>query len=303
MKTKKGFAFLLAAALLLTACGKTDNASQADAPPPAETQDSAQTGETPPSPAENAESALTPTESADSSSVSENDNYVIETHGSREYDGAAASDDFADALFIGDSRTVGLMLNGDKPKADYFATAGLNVMTAQTTPVVPKKDFAEFLTEQAYTDYGWGDDTWGGDTWTDYGWDDGGWTGGDSTQWDWGYTDPAAEPDSSEDTSSAEEDLMTIPEALKFKQYKRIFLNFGVNELVRREVQAADIAGSLGSAGRADIRGVHAAGVLPCILHRHLLHHRQRGQLQRELRPPRRRGDQLHLHGREPVLP
>lgn len=36
---------------------------------------------------------------------------------------------FADALFIGDSRTVGLQLYGTLDNADYFATPGLNLFT------------------------------------------------------------------------------------------------------------------------------------------------------------------------------
>lgn len=41
-------------------------------------------------------------------------------------------DDFADAVFIGDSRTVGLGMNTDKPKATFYASIGLNVSTVET---------------------------------------------------------------------------------------------------------------------------------------------------------------------------
>ncbi|SDA16263.1 GDSL-like Lipase/Acylhydrolase family protein [Ruminococcus sp. YE71] len=222
---KRKMVCVLAAVLLLAGCGKTEKeAASASAEDTAQASADAADGDV-----VSQESAAEPApENADSSSVTDStSDYKIKSHGSREYNGAAANDDFADALFIGDSRTVGLMLNGDKPKADYFATAGLNVMTAQSTPVVPKRDFEGLIVQQAYTDYGWGDNAWDDTTWDDTTWDDGGWTGGDSTEWDWGYS----EPDSSEETSSVDEDLMTIPEALALKQYKRIFINFGVNEL------------------------------------------------------------------------
>ena len=39
-------------------------------------------------------------------------------------------DELADALFIGDSRTVGLFNNCDKPKATFYCSIGLNIQTA-----------------------------------------------------------------------------------------------------------------------------------------------------------------------------
>lgn len=52
------------------------------------------------------------------------------------YEGAAMKDDFSDACFIGDSRTVGLELNSDKAKADFYASQGLNISSALTDQVV-----------------------------------------------------------------------------------------------------------------------------------------------------------------------
>ncbi len=52
------------------------------------------------------------------------------------YDGAADNDDFSDACFIGDSRTVGLEMNADKPEADFYASTGLNISSAATEQVV-----------------------------------------------------------------------------------------------------------------------------------------------------------------------
>jgi lysophospholipase L1-like esterase len=52
------------------------------------------------------------------------------------YEGAALTDDFSDACFIGDSRTVGLEMNSDKPKADFYASQGLNIGTALTEQVI-----------------------------------------------------------------------------------------------------------------------------------------------------------------------
>lgn len=40
------------------------------------------------------------------------------------------SDDLSDALFIGDSRTVGLFNNCDRPKATFYCGIGLNIQTA-----------------------------------------------------------------------------------------------------------------------------------------------------------------------------
>ncbi|WP_124099361.1 GDSL-type esterase/lipase family protein [Ruminococcus sp. Marseille-P6503] len=46
------------------------------------------------------------------------------------------SDDFADAVFIGDSRTVGLGMNTDRPKATFYASTGLNVDTIETSETI-----------------------------------------------------------------------------------------------------------------------------------------------------------------------
>ncbi len=42
------------------------------------------------------------------------------------------TDDFADTAFIGDSRTVGLQMNTNIPKASFYASIGLNVDSATT---------------------------------------------------------------------------------------------------------------------------------------------------------------------------
>ncbi|MBP3271648.1 MAG: hypothetical protein J6M17_05395 [Ruminococcus sp.] len=52
------------------------------------------------------------------------------------YDNAAMKDDFSDACFIGDSRTVGLEMNSDKAKADFFASQGLNISSALDEPAI-----------------------------------------------------------------------------------------------------------------------------------------------------------------------
>ena len=52
------------------------------------------------------------------------------------YDGAAMKDDFSDACVIGDSRTLGLGLNCDKAKADFYASQGLNISSALTDQVI-----------------------------------------------------------------------------------------------------------------------------------------------------------------------
>ena len=49
-------------------------------------------------------------------------------------------EDFSDAVFIGDSRTVGLQQNGGLANAKFFCGTGLNVETAMTKPVVTLAD-------------------------------------------------------------------------------------------------------------------------------------------------------------------
>lgn len=44
-------------------------------------------------------------------------------------------DEFADAAFVGNSLTVGLMMNTDIPKATFLASTGLNVTSAMTDKV------------------------------------------------------------------------------------------------------------------------------------------------------------------------
>lgn len=64
------------------------------------------------------------------------DNNTSSIEDANPYDGAAMKDDFSDACFIGDSRTVGLELNSDKAKADFYASQGLNISTALTDTFV-----------------------------------------------------------------------------------------------------------------------------------------------------------------------
>ena len=45
-------------------------------------------------------------------------------------------DEFEDAAFIGDSRTVGLQMNTNIPKASFYASIGLNISTALSEPQV-----------------------------------------------------------------------------------------------------------------------------------------------------------------------
>ncbi|MCD8095269.1 MAG: GDSL-type esterase/lipase family protein [Ruminococcus sp.] len=56
------------------------------------------------------------------------------------YAGAADDDDFSDACFIGDSRTVGLGMNCDKPDADFYASQGLSINKALTDEIVTLDD-------------------------------------------------------------------------------------------------------------------------------------------------------------------
>ena len=81
-------------------------------------------------------SAADPSSSADSSSTADSSSASdSSSQGEAPYDGAALKDDFSDACFIGDSRTVGLEYNSDKAKASFFASTGLNVSTAFTDTV------------------------------------------------------------------------------------------------------------------------------------------------------------------------
>ncbi len=53
---------------------------------------------------------------------------------------AAVSDDFSDAAFIGDSRTVGLEMTTNIPKASFYAATGLNVNTATSKATITLGD-------------------------------------------------------------------------------------------------------------------------------------------------------------------
>ena len=44
------------------------------------------------------------------------------------------ADDLSDAVFIGDSRTVGLQNNCDKPKATFLCSVGMHIDTVMTAP-------------------------------------------------------------------------------------------------------------------------------------------------------------------------
>lgn len=77
------------------------------------------------------------------------------------------ADDLSDALFIGDSRTVGLQNSCEKPKATFYCAVGLNISSVMTDKVVTLENGTS----------------------------------------------------------------VTVVEALKQKPFKRIYINFGTNEL------------------------------------------------------------------------
>ena len=104
------------------AAAAADTSSKPDAP--ASTADS--------SAAESSAADSTLSSAADSSSSGDSSSLA---DGEAPYDGAAMKDDFSDACFIGDSRTVGLEYNSDKAKATFLASTGLNVSTAFTDTV------------------------------------------------------------------------------------------------------------------------------------------------------------------------
>lgn len=70
------------------------------------------------------------TESSDSSQIQSSD------ESTEEFSQTEINDDFADAVFIGDSRTVGLGMNTDRPKATFYASTGLNVGTVATSETI-----------------------------------------------------------------------------------------------------------------------------------------------------------------------
>ena len=77
-------------------------------------------------------------DSANKSDNSEDENSGSESDSFSDSDSSkeAEDDDFADAAFIGDSRTVGLQMNTDKPKASFYASIGLNISTALTDSAI-----------------------------------------------------------------------------------------------------------------------------------------------------------------------
>lgn len=64
-----------------------------------------------------------------SSSVAENESSESNADSSVTHDDA---DDLSDAVFIGDSRTVGLQNNCDKPKATFLCSVGMHIDTVMT---------------------------------------------------------------------------------------------------------------------------------------------------------------------------
>lgn len=85
----------------------------------------------PDKPKKDESSSASDTSSADDSSTADD---------TLPYEGAAMKDDFSDACFIGDSRTVGLEMNSDKAKADFFASQGLSIDKVDTELVVELDD-------------------------------------------------------------------------------------------------------------------------------------------------------------------
>ncbi len=79
--------------------------------------------------------AVTPVDSSLTDTADESGDLTPNADGDTVYEGAALKDDFSDACFIGDSRTVGLELNSDKAKGSFFASTGLNVSSALTDTV------------------------------------------------------------------------------------------------------------------------------------------------------------------------
>lgn len=65
---------------------------------------------------------------------SQSDSSAAEINGAEDYSRPAdTEDDLSDAVFIGDSRTVGMMNSTDKPKATFLCAVGLNIDTALTS--------------------------------------------------------------------------------------------------------------------------------------------------------------------------
>lgn len=79
-----------------------------------------------------ADSSETDKKNKDESSQS--DSSAAEINSKGEYSRPAdTEDDLSDAVFIGDSRTVGMMNSTDKPKATFLCAVGLNIDTALTS--------------------------------------------------------------------------------------------------------------------------------------------------------------------------
>ena len=70
----------------------------------------------------------------DSSKIKDNNSSKID-ESSVDESSQDDEDEFADAAFVGNSLTVGLMMNTDIPKATFLASTGLNVTSAMTDKV------------------------------------------------------------------------------------------------------------------------------------------------------------------------
>ena len=79
-----------------------------------------------------ADSSIKPSDSSlPSESSSQGDSVPDVPEGAHPYSVAKdINDELDDALFIGDSRTVGLFNNCDRPKATFYCSIGLNIQTA-----------------------------------------------------------------------------------------------------------------------------------------------------------------------------
>jgi lysophospholipase L1-like esterase len=75
-------------------------------------------------------------ESSSETSSAEDSSSMNDSSSQSAFEDAAINDTFSDACFIGDSRTVGLEMNSDKPDADFYASQGLNISSALTDQVI-----------------------------------------------------------------------------------------------------------------------------------------------------------------------
>lgn len=141
---------MMAAGMIVSSCGHSDKTKEESKNSPAESSESADTGLW-------AESETTPSETTltgESNSTEEPKSTESAVSGKPAAEAGKTPVSMADALFIGDSRTVGIMEYAGLNEADFFCDTGMSVFNVHkkriSVPTVGKITLDELLTNKKY---------------------------------------------------------------------------------------------------------------------------------------------------------